>query len=195
MRYNYAMALLGIFVGGKSSRMGGGHKGLLTAPSGDETLIARIARIGREVGLEPILVGAASLESLEISLPSILDHEPRIGPLSGLAALLAHSASQPCIAVGCDMPRVSAALLTRLVHESPGVAVLASRDDFTGKWDPLFARYEPSLVQPVLRRALATGVRSFQGLFRELSVTELALSDAERGELVDWDTPADVTRK
>ena len=93
------------------------------------------------------------------------------------------------------MPRVSAELLTRLLRESPGAAVLAPRDPSTGKWDPLFARYEPSIVQPVLTRALAAGVRSFQGLFRELSVAELALSDLERSELVDWDSPADIARK
>jgi molybdopterin-guanine dinucleotide biosynthesis protein A len=189
------MAVLGIFVGGQSRRMGGGHKGLLQAPSSAETLIARLARIGREVGLEPVLVGSAALDSLEVTLPSILDHEPHVGPLSGLSAILEYSPSQPCIAVGCDMPRISAALLSRLLRESPGAPVLAPRDHATGKWDPLFARYEPSVVQPVLTRALAAGARSFQALFRELSVTELALSDAERGEIVDWDTPADITRK
>lgn len=189
------MAVLGIFVGGQSRRMGGGHKGLIQSPSGDETLIARLARVGREAGLSPILVGMAPLEALELSLPAIPDQQPSVGPLSGLAALLDYAPAQVCIAVACDMPRISTALLNRLIYESPGAPVLAPRDYSTGKWDPLFARYEPSVVQPVLTRALAAGARSFQALFRELSVTQLALSDAERGEIVDWDTPADITQK
>jgi molybdopterin-guanine dinucleotide biosynthesis protein A len=174
--------------------MGGAPKGLLLAPGGTESLIARLARVGREAGLEPILVGAAELGLLGASLPRVLDREPRVGPLSGLAALLEHAGSQPCMAVACDMPRVSRALLTRLLRESPEAAVLAPRNLATGKWEPLCARYSPSVVTPVLARALNSGVRSFQELFKELSVVELALSDAERSELDDWDTPEDIDK-
>ena len=42
--------LVGIFVGGKGRRMGGVAKGLLTAPGGAETLVARLARVVRETG-------------------------------------------------------------------------------------------------------------------------------------------------
>jgi molybdopterin-guanine dinucleotide biosynthesis protein A len=43
-----------------------------------------------------------------------------------------------------------------------------------------------------LVRALAQGARSFQALFRELSVVELAVSEAERLTLQDWDRPEDM---
>jgi molybdopterin-guanine dinucleotide biosynthesis protein A len=189
------VAVLGIFVGGQSRRMGGAPKGLLKAPgSGGESLIARLVRVGREAGLEPILVGSAELGALGASLPRISDREPQVGPLSGLASLLAHAGCRPCIAVACDMPRTSAAFLTRLQLESPEAAVLAPRDVATGKWEPLCARYAPSVVAPVLARAIDAGARSFQELFRELSVVELTLSESERSELHDWDTPEDVER-
>jgi molybdopterin-guanine dinucleotide biosynthesis protein A len=186
------MPLLGIFVGGQSSRMGGTPKGLLLAPSSGETLIARLARVGREAGLEPILIGAASLAGLPLTLAQIPDREPRVGPLSGLAALLEHAAGQPCIAVACDMPRVTSALLARLARECPAAPVLAPRDTLTRKWEPLCARYDPIAVRPVLGRALESGARSFQDLFRELSVVELTLTETERAELRDWDTPEDI---
>jgi molybdopterin-guanine dinucleotide biosynthesis protein A len=174
--------------------MGGAPKGLLLAPDSAESLIARLARVGRDAGLEPILVGSAELGEVGRSLPRILDCAPRVGPLSGLASLLDHAGSRPCIAVACDMPRVSAAFLTRLHRESPEAAVLAPRDAATGKWEPLCARYDPTVVAPILARAIDAGARSFQELFRELSVVELELTDSERAELHDWDTPEDIER-
>lgn len=171
--------------------MGGTPKGLLQAPGSHETLLERLARVGTEAGLQPILVGSLDFE-LDSALARIPDLEPRVGPLSGLAALLEHAGTEPCIAVACDMPFVSAALLSRLQHEALDAAVLAPRDVATGKWEPLCARYAPEVVRPVLTRALATGTRSFQAIFRELSVVELALSAAERRELRDWDTPEDI---
>ncbi|HET6339301.1 MAG TPA: molybdenum cofactor guanylyltransferase [Polyangiales bacterium] len=186
------MPLLGIFVGGQSRRMGGTPKGLLLAPSSHETLIARLARVGRAAGLDPVLVGAAELGEVGRELRRIPDREPRFGPLSGLASLLDHASGKPCIAVACDMPLVSPALLTRLMHECPAAAVLAPRDTATGKWEPLCARYHPDSVAAVLNRALDSGSRSFQDLFRLLSVVELTLTDTERTELHDWDTPEDI---
>jgi molybdopterin-guanine dinucleotide biosynthesis protein A len=186
------VTVLGIFVGGQSRRMGGAPKGLLLAPGSGESLIARLARVGRDAGLEPILVGSAELGELGASLPRISDREPRVGPLSGLASLLERAGSRRCIVVACDMPRVSAALLARLQHESPDAAVLAPRDVATGKWEPLCARYDPTVVAPVLASAIKAGARSFQELFRELSVVELALSESERDDLQDWDTPEDI---
>jgi molybdopterin-guanine dinucleotide biosynthesis protein A len=186
--------LLGIFVGGQSRRMGGTPKGLLRAPGSDETLIERLARVGREAGLAPMLVGAAELGAVGTTMPRVFDREPRVGPLSGLAALIDYAGSRVCIAVACDMPRVSSALLLRLVQEAPAADVHAPRDVATGKWDPLCARYTPDRVRPVLDRALARGTRSFQALFRELPVVELALTETERLELYDWDSPEDVRR-
>jgi molybdopterin-guanine dinucleotide biosynthesis protein A len=172
--------------------MGGAPKGLLLAPGSSETLIERLARIGHDAGLEPVLVGALSAQ-LDSTLPRIPDREPRVGPLSGLASFLDHAGREPCIAVACDMPFVSTALLRRLELEGPDAAILAPRDPATGKWEPLCARYCPQRVAPILTRVIAAGARSFQDLFRNLSVVELALSDLERRELRDWDTPDDIT--
>jgi molybdopterin-guanine dinucleotide biosynthesis protein A len=69
--------------------------------------------------------------------------------------------------------------------------VVAARSS-AGRWEPLHARYDARAVLPVLRTALAQGVRSFQKLFALLDVEELALSAEERRELVDWDSPEDM---
>jgi hypothetical protein len=47
-------------------------------------------------------------------------------------------------------------------------------------------------VSAPLERAVAAGVRSFQRLFTQLQVSELALAPHERAALLDWDRPEDM---
>jgi molybdopterin-guanine dinucleotide biosynthesis protein A len=47
-------------------------------------------------------------------------------------------------------------------------------------------------VAPLLASALAEGERSFQGLFRRLTIRELIVNELERAQLRDWDTPEDM---
>jgi molybdopterin-guanine dinucleotide biosynthesis protein A len=185
-------ALLGIFVGGGATRMGGSPKGLLPAPDTGEPLVVRLARLGHELGCETVLVGRADAYLAALPALAVLaDDPPAIGPLGGLGALLAAAGSRRALAVACDMPFVSRDLLARLVAE-PCADALAARS--AARWEPLCAAYDGSRVSPPLAQALADGVRSFQALFARLDVRELALSPAERAELIDWDTPEDVRR-
>jgi molybdopterin-guanine dinucleotide biosynthesis protein A len=69
--------------------------------------------------------------------------------------------------------------------------VLAPRGA-SGLWEPLCARYDGARMSAPLERAVAAGVRSFQRLFAQLQVSELALAPHERATLVDWDRPEDV---
>ena len=186
--------VFGILVGGRGTRMGGVQKALLPAPDGPagDTLLARSVRLGRGLGLEVVLSGQADLGAAAAGVPQIPDTTPPWGPLSGLAALFAYARGRRVIALACDMPFVSAALLERLLTEAPDAVLLAPRDPQTGKWQPLFARYDSAALAPVLERALAAGERSFQALFARVAVAEIALSAEEHALLRDWDTPADV---
>jgi molybdopterin-guanine dinucleotide biosynthesis protein A len=183
---------LGIFVGGKSSRMGGHAKGLLPASDTGQPLLLRTAELAQALGLEAVLVGDASpYAGLLPELERISDLPLGIGPLGGLSGLLQARSDGPVLAVACDMPRLSRALLARFLSEESHAAVLATRGS-AGFWEPLCARYLPSLVTPGLKLALADGVRSFQALFARLPVCELALGDDERAQLLDWDAPEDL---
>ena len=93
--------------------------------------------------------------------------------------------------MACDMPYVDLALL-RLLRDAPDAPVVAPRDPDTGKWYPLFARYDAPRVLPVARAAVAAGTRAFQTLFRSLEVTELRLTSDQRAQLRDWDRPEDM---
>jgi molybdopterin-guanine dinucleotide biosynthesis protein A len=180
--------LVGVLIGGRGTRMGGRDKSRLPAPDTGEALAARIVRLASELGLSSVLIGGEPLP------PSahVLDDPEGIGPIGGLCALFEAARARPALAVACDMPHVTAALLERLWREQPSACVLAPRDPETGKWQPLFARYEPGRVLPVFRAAIARGVRSMQTALRELPVVELSLSEAERSALRDWDLPSDV---
>jgi molybdopterin-guanine dinucleotide biosynthesis protein A len=183
---------VGIFVGGRSVRMGGAPKGLLRAPDSGEPLVVRSCRLARALGLSPCLVGAAdAYRALLPELEVIADAPAGIGPLGGLSALLRTAGGAPVLALACDLPRVSESLLAQLASaEAPG-DVLAPRGE-SGLWEPLCARYDAARVLGPLEDALTAGVRSFQQLFARLQVSELPLAAEQRAALVDWDSPEDV---
>jgi molybdopterin-guanine dinucleotide biosynthesis protein A len=183
---------IGIFVGGKATRMGGFPKGLLSAPDTGEPLAFRLARLSRELGAEPVLVGDAQLYASVVPGLRVVPDEPSgVGPIGGMHGLLRAAGSRPVLAVACDMPRISLHLLARLLHETPGALVLAPRQT-EGFWEPLCARYDAVAAAPLCSEAMARGTRSFQRWFAELAVRELALSLEERAQLLDWDSPEDM---
>ncbi len=177
----------GIFVGGSSSRMGRA-KGLLRAPEG-LTLIARWQRLLRDAGARPVLVGRRP-EYAQVDLPVVDDAAPGLGPLGGLVGLLRAAREERAIAVACDMPFVSPALLARLVAASEAPVVAPRRD---GRWEPLFASFDPPRVLALAEARAARGELALQGLLDAAGATELPLGEGEDAELRDWDTPRDVT--
>jgi molybdenum cofactor guanylyltransferase len=184
--------LLGIFVGGRSRRMGGQPKGRLPSPTTGAPLIVALAHAGRAAGLEPVLVGDASpYADLVPDVPRLADDPPGVGPLGGLSALLAHAGEGRAVAVACDMPHVTAEVLADLWAQ-PAAPVVAARRTPDGPWEPLLARYDAPSVAPFLRQILATGERSFQGLLGRLQVHPWVPTGEAARTLEDWDRPEDV---
>jgi molybdopterin-guanine dinucleotide biosynthesis protein A len=186
---------LGLLVGGSGKRMGGCDKGMLRAPDDAGVLAERLLRLGSELGLACMVVGGAPGYGARFGVPQLVDEPAGSGPLGGLRALLARARTEHVAMLACDMPYVSRALLQRLV-ETPALehaALLAAREPSRGKWQPFFARYRVAATLPAVDAALASGVLSFQTLFRSLEVQELVLSPAEHAELRDWDEPGDLT--
>jgi len=180
--------LIGVLAGGRGQRMGGRDKAALLAPGGAEALLPRLLRLCRELDLQAVVVGGAHAADV----PLLPDEPAGIGPLGGLAALLAHAGERPALALACDLPYLGAELLARLAHAPSRAAVLAPRDRGSGKWQPLFARYDSPRVLPELRAAITAGTRSFQQLLGRLAVEDLVLSEAEHAQLRDWDSPDDM---
>ncbi|MFO0673451.1 MAG: molybdenum cofactor guanylyltransferase [Polyangiaceae bacterium] len=185
--------LAGIFVGGRSSRMGT-TKGLLRAPGEARTLVARAADIFRALGVPVALVGEHA-EYTHMGLPMLPDAFSGIGPLGGLVALLAANPTGDVIACACDLPYVSEALAKMLLAAPPARAVTPVAE---GVLQPLFARYAADEVLPIARRrgedATRGGSPALQGLLAEVGATPLALTLEQEAELRDWDSPSDVER-
>lgn len=185
-----ALPLVGIFVGGRGSRMGGVAKGLLQTDG--EPLVLRLARVGRAAlgDTELVLVGAADAYR-ELGLESLPDDPPAVGPLGGLAALLAEGTrrgSPFVLTLACDLPFVSSNLLVRLARHEPEASAVAPKQQ--GRWQPLCARYDPSRALAAARAVLARGDRALFRVLDELGAVELPLAPGD--DLTDWDEPSDL---
>jgi molybdopterin-guanine dinucleotide biosynthesis protein A len=170
--------------------MGGRAKGLLLTPGG-VPLVERWARLFRELDIPMVLVGGDDAYA-GTGLEQIDDAVAHIGPLGGLIALLERARSGSVVAVACDMPFVSPALLEKLVDHAAGAAAVAPRD--AGLWQPLFARYDVPRALVAARENARRARHSLQDLLDTLGASVLPLDSREQHELRDWDTPQDVER-
>ena len=114
--------------------------------------------------------------------------------MGGLRAFLRELSAQTAgLVIAGDLPFLTEHLIARLASEAPGAAALAPRE-LDGRWQPLFARYEPRVTVPEIDAALGAGQTSLQHLFERLGqrAVPLELSTTERCCLQDWDRPSDV---
>ena len=188
--------LVGLFVGGQGTRMGGVAKGTLRAPASELSLVGRLLVEIRAAlpGAAIALVGSAEAYA-DLRLQTIADDPPQIGPLGGLASLLGEAQSRGArhvLALACDLPRLDRSLLARLANEAPDAAVVLVRQAETR--NPLIARYAVTRAQPAVAEALQQGRRSLQAVLDRLepAVVALELSADEAARLDDWDTPSDI---
>ena len=87
----------------------GQDKGSL--PFGDETMMERIVRLVQDLADEVIVVGRR--DQVGVTIHDAVEDQ---GPLSGIAAGLAASATDLNVVVACDMPLIRPAVLRRLLE-------------------------------------------------------------------------------
>jgi molybdopterin-guanine dinucleotide biosynthesis protein A len=176
--------------------MGARDKGLLVTAEGRPVIEVLLAEVRRTFADAPVvLVGRADGYGA-LELPTLADEPADVGPIGGLVALCGRGTSEgrDVIAIACDMPFVTAALLQRLVAESADADAVVPCP--AGFWQPLCAWYRADVTGAAARRVLGQGRRALHAVLDELGdgVRELSLTDAEAGALRDWDTDADVRR-
>jgi molybdopterin-guanine dinucleotide biosynthesis protein A len=192
---------IGIFVGGKGLRMGGAAKANLLFEG--RTILERTLDGCRAAtrqlfgsGAAPSiwLVGDSSAYTAPDGVQRVEDDPSGVGPMGGLRAFLrALPAAASGLVIAGDLPFLTAPLIARLLSEAPGAAALAPRE-LDGRWQPLFARYEPRVTVPEIEAALRAHQTSLQHLFVRLGqrAVPLELTTTERCSLQDWDRPSDV---
>jgi molybdopterin-guanine dinucleotide biosynthesis protein A len=137
-------ALVAILAGGQGRRMGGRKA---VADYRGEPLIARPLQAASDAGLDAVVVAKAATVLPALDVPVWLEPDEPVHPLLGIVTAL-ERAERPVVAVGCDMPFVTADLLARLAA-GPEAATRAG-----GVLAPFPARYEPEALA-ALRDALA----------------------------------------
>ena len=137
----------------------------------------------------------------ELGLPTVLDTGPGAGPLRGLLAGLEAAETPWVVALACDMPAVSAEVLTDLLAWAASEALDACLAQVGRGSQPLFAVYHRRCALAI-RAALSRGERrlvSFHGEMieadggerRPLRVGHMPLSESE-GEALNLNTPQDL---
>lgn len=183
--------MLGVMVGGRSSRMGS-PKGLLRHPTEHLTLVEYAVSLGRDAGLAVVLVGEARAYRDVVPSVEVVDDAPTgIGPLGGMRALMARAGRGAVLALACDMPFVTRDTVRRLAAHPSAAAALCPRRGDGAPWEPFCARYDVARASPALDVAIAAGERSLQRWLARVSVD---VFDVDPRELDDWDTPDDARR-
>jgi formate dehydrogenase accessory protein FdhD len=188
-----AGAPLGAVLAGGESRRFGAPKAL--ARVGGRRIVDRVVAALEQVTPELALSANEPELFADLDLPPVPDARPGLGPLAGIHAMLleARARGRPGIlAVACDMPFPSLALLERLRAEAfdaprgaggpdparwPDVVVPESRG--RRGIEPLFAAYRTTCL-PAIEAALEAGDRRMMGFHEAVETRRIPLAEVER---------------
>ena len=159
-------ALVAILAGGRGSRLRGAKP---AARLGELPLIAHVLAAARTARLDAVVIAKPHTPLPALDCDVLFERAPGYHPLHGLLAALAEararSADCACVALGCDMPFVSAPLLAWLAQPGDAGGQAAPRADRAlvtraqGRLQPLLARSFPHH-----RHALGEALRAGRSL-------------------------------
>src|SRR5207248_1626849 len=181
-----------LLAGGESRRM---NTEKATIIFNGEPLWQRQIKLLRHLGPENILVSARAERSWRpVDTELVLDQAPSRGPISGLTAALARTRTSHLVALGIDMPFVTAAQLQHLFHRAnAGCGVVPT---IGGRAEPLAALY-PVEAYADFAAALAGHDWSLQPLVRRLAgegkIQLVKVSEAEAKLYRSLNEPQDLT--
>jgi molybdenum cofactor guanylyltransferase len=135
-----------ILNGGRARRFGGRDKGTLVVDG--RTILERQLLMLKSVdGLDDVLLvgGGAHADARTIA-----DLVPGSGPLGGIHAALCAAAGDAVFVLACDMPYVSAPLVSHLIGLSRDADLVVPRTE--DGYHPLCAVYTRACIEPIARR-------------------------------------------
>ena len=137
---------LAILAGGKSSRLGGIDKALITVDG--IPLISRIYNTFRAEVSEVIVISNSS-RTYPVDAPNFPDIIPNCGPLGGIHSALTNASSSLVLIVSVDMPFASKDIFQQLLNlyqQSNAEVIVPKHGDFL---EPLFGLYSKTLVSRI----------------------------------------------
>ena len=160
-----------IFAGGRATRLGGVNKALLEV--GGATIVDRILTALGPLVDERVLLTNDSVLAHVGGVRLVYDPQPHAGVLAALAAGLASSAADVCLAVACDMPFVSRRLFEHLLElrRTADADVVIPRT--AGFLEPMHAVYRRQTVLQAILAALARGEQRMISYFGDVRVREV----------------------
>jgi molybdopterin-guanine dinucleotide biosynthesis protein A len=185
-----------VLAGGAARRMGGSKCGL---DVGGRSLLARSLDAARAASDDVLLLPGRRALPVPADAASAWRIVPDLpggrGPLAGLGAGLRAARHAWCLALACDQPFVSPALVLRLRAEAgPGVdAVALATGDGLQPFPALYARR----LLPRIEARLRAGRRSLRGLLDDVVVRTLPAAVAAEADpglrsLRNVNTPDDL---
>ncbi|HEY3802583.1 MAG TPA: molybdenum cofactor guanylyltransferase [Kofleriaceae bacterium] len=172
-----------IVAGGKATRLGGIAKHELVV--GGETIFARQVRVLAPLVAE-IIVSGATVAGYRTVHDSVAD----AGPLAGIAAGLAATRTPWLLAVACDMPHLTRALIEQLIAlASDGVDAVGVR--VRGRPEPLLSVLHVRARSAVERRLSAQHFK-VSGILTDEGLRVAWLDDPDPHALVNINSPADL---
>ncbi|MCW3034265.1 MAG: 4-diphosphocytidyl-2C-methyl-D-erythritol synthase [Solirubrobacterales bacterium] len=143
--------LIAVLAGGRGSRLGGAKPG---AELAGRPLISYVLEAARATGLPVAVVAKRSTRLPELDAEVVIEPEeprhPLTGVLAAMGALPRHDPGPAVLAVGCDTPFLTAALLAWMAGLDGAVAFAAA-----GRLQPLPARYPLSGIELLEESLLA----------------------------------------
>jgi molybdenum cofactor guanylyltransferase len=185
-----------ILAGGRSTRLG--------RDKASEALLGRpmlqhvLDRVSPLVG-EVVIVGAPgqTLPQIHTPLPlrTAVDAYPGTGPLGGIYTGLVAARAERCLAVACDMPLLSPALLRELLARSAECDVVMPVLAYP---EPLHAIYARACVEPI-RERLESGqlkITNFLGAVKVcyMREAEIRALDPDLRSFINTNTEEDLAR-
>jgi molybdenum cofactor guanylyltransferase/molybdopterin-guanine dinucleotide biosynthesis protein MobB len=177
-----------ILAGGLGRRMGGVDKGLL--PLAGRPLVEHLlARLAPQV--DAVQVNTANGAYTRYGHPLLSDAIPgHAGPLAGVLAALEQADADFVLTVPCDVPRLPADLVARLVAAAGDAEAVCVNDG--ARTHPVIALWRPSLA-PRLRSYLESGERRVLGFLEQVRYVQADFSDQPEA-FANLNTPDDLQR-
>lgn len=193
-----------ILAGGRATRYGGGHKGLLRLPDG-RTIVERLNDEVAHAGIDAIAIMANEAEPYrDCGCPIVADLRPGMGPLCGIEAALdyfARGEREAVLFLPCDLPGIGATEISALkaafekacVESKTPIVAARTIEPAAEKsggflWEPLCSIVHNGWLDEI-RRAIDAGERNVGRLWRRLGAIAVDFNDPR--PFMNINTPED----